>query len=155
MAHELQKTSTTDCHTIKATASSKDLLLTVRQDPTVLMEVLDLVVRDEVVQLAKLKDQLPSSPKSAPPASRIVDRLSAFRVNVATFMDQYIIDLPLVRSLTYSIHGTVARAAMAADFGKEIIFDFDVKENSHEMRGEVNNAFGVSQPSSCHLQMGG
>jgi hypothetical protein len=38
------------------------------------------------------------------------------------------------------ISGNVTRAAMAANFGKEIIFDFDIKENSHEMRINVNKA---------------
>ncbi|KAJ4300293.1 Macrophage colony-stimulating factor 1 receptor [Collariella sp. IMI 366227] len=30
-------------------------------------------------------------------------------------------------------------AAMAANFGREIIFDFDIKENSHDMQVKVNN----------------
>ncbi len=139
LAHELNVTETTDFHTIKATASSRDLLLTIRQDPVVLMEVMDLVVRDEIAQLVKLKEQLPSSPTPATSDKNPASRVSAFRVNVATFLDQYLINVPLVRSLTYTIHGTVARVAMAADFGKEIIVDFDVKENSHEMRVDVNN----------------
>ncbi|KAH8880650.1 hypothetical protein GQ53DRAFT_833110 [Thozetella sp. PMI_491] len=139
VAHELQTTETTDCHTVKATASSNNLTLTVKQDPIVLSEVLDLLVRDEIAQLVRLKDQLPTSPKPASPSKKIVDRLSAFRVNVAMFMDQFTISIPLLRSLTYNIHGTVARAAMAADFGKEIVFDFDIKENSHEMRIEAND----------------
>ncbi|KAK3944926.1 protein CSF1 [Diplogelasinospora grovesii] len=142
LSHELQTTKTTDSHTIKATASSQHLSLVVKQDPVNLVEVLDLVVRDELAQLYRLKEQLPSSPRSTSTPSNkqlIVDRLSAFRVNVAMFMDQYTISLPLLRSLTYTINGTVARAAMAANFGREIIFDFDVKENSHDMQIKVNN----------------
>lgn len=141
VSHELQTTDTTDCHTIKATASNRYLSLIVRQDPINLAEVLDLVVQDEIAQLYRLKSQLPSSPKPVSPTKKkISERLSAFRVNVAMFMDQYTMSFPLLRHLTYTINGTVSRAAMAANFGKEIIFDFDIKENSHEMLVRVNNA---------------
>ncbi|KAK0629806.1 hypothetical protein B0T17DRAFT_526586 [Bombardia bombarda] len=139
VSHEFHATQTTDSHIIKATANSKYLSLAVKQDPINLAEVLDLVVRDEISQLYRLKNRFPSSTHSPSPAKRIVDRLSAFRVNVAMFMDQYTISLPLLRSLTYTVHGTVARMAMAANFGTEIIFDFDIKENSHEMQTKVNN----------------
>ncbi|KAK3688539.1 hypothetical protein B0T22DRAFT_156802 [Podospora appendiculata] len=139
VSHELQPTQTTDCYTIKATASSNDMSLVVRQDPINLAEVFDLVVRDEIAQLYKLKSRLPSSGPSGPTTIKIFDRLSAFRVNVAMFMDKYTISLPLLRTLTYTVHGTVARAAMAANFGKEIIFDFDIKENWHEMQTKVND----------------
>lgn len=141
VSHELQTTDTTDCHTIKATASNRYLGLVVRQDPINLAEVLDLVVQDEIAQLYRLKAHLPSSPKPVSPTKKkISERLSAFRVNVAMFMDQYTMSFPLLRHLTYTINGTVSRAAMAANFGKEIIFDFDIKENSHEMLVRVNNA---------------
>ncbi|KAK3990033.1 protein CSF1 [Cladorrhinum sp. PSN332] len=140
VSHELQATKTTDSHTIKTTASSKYLNLTVRQDPITLAEVIDLLVQDEFSQLYKLKHQFPSSsPSSVSSSKKIVDRLSAFRVNAALFLDQYTICIPLLRSLTYTVHGTVSRAAVAANFGKELIFDFDIKENSHDMQVKVNN----------------
>jgi hypothetical protein len=139
ISHELQATQRTNSHTIKATASSQYLGLIVKQDSISLAEVLDLVVRDEFAQLYKLKAQLPSSARPTSSPQRIADRLSAFRVNVALFMDRYTISLPLLRSLTYTIHGTVSRAAMAANFGREIIFDFDIKENSHDIQVKVNN----------------
>ncbi|KAK4454351.1 protein CSF1 [Podospora aff. communis PSN243] len=139
-SHELQTTDTTDSHTIKTTASSRYLSLVVKQDPINLAEVLDLVVQDEVAQLYRLKNQLPASPRAHSPGKRkIVERLSAFRVNVAMFMDEYTVSVPLLRTLTYTVNGTVSRAAMAANFGREIIFDFDIKENSHEMQIKVDN----------------
>ncbi|KAL2175609.1 uncharacterized protein P884DRAFT_205389 [Thermothelomyces heterothallicus CBS 202.75] len=139
LSHELRALATTDSHTIKAAASNQYLSLVVKQDPATLAEVCDLLVRDEFVQLYKLKNQLPSSPQPASPPRKLADRLSAFRVNVALFVDRYTISLPLVPSLTYSVHGTVSRAAMAANFGQEVIFDFDIKENYHDMQVKVNN----------------
>ncbi|KAK3306982.1 uncharacterized protein B0T15DRAFT_432116 [Chaetomium strumarium] len=141
VSHELRASRTTDSHTVKTAASNRYMSLTVKQDPITLAEVLDLLVRDEFAQLYRLKAQLGASSRPASPRPRrITDRLSAFRVNVALFMDRYTISLPLLRSLTYTIHGTVSRAAMAANFGREIIFDFDIKENSHDVQVIVNNA---------------
>lgn len=144
VSHTLQKTKTTDSHTIKASANSKQLSLAVQQDPLGLLEVLDLLVKDEAAQLYRLKSHLPSSmsqpePEPKKPEIGIKDRLSSFRVNVALFLDEYYISVPLLPSLTYCISGVVARAALAANFGKELIFDFDIKENSHEIQVKVNN----------------
>jgi hypothetical protein len=137
VAHELRPTTTTDCHILKATASSRDLSVVVKQDPVVLAEVVDAVIRDEVGQLYRIFQGMPSSPAPATPTKTMADRLSAFRVNIAIFTDHYNISVPLLPSLIYNVSGTVTRAAMAANFGKEIIFDFDIKENFHEMQINV------------------
>ncbi|KAJ0117846.1 hypothetical protein J7T55_014295 [Diaporthe amygdali] len=141
VSHTLQATETTDSHIIKASASSKQLSFAVQQDPIGLLEVLDLLIKDEAAQLYRLKGHLPSSssPKPKQLQPKIKERLSSVRVNLAMFLDEYYISIPLLQSLTYCVSGVVARAAMAANFGKEIIFDFDIKENSHEMQIRVNN----------------
>lgn len=139
VSHALQATRTTDLHTIKASANSKKLTFAVEQDPIGLLEVVDLLIKDEASQVNRLMAQLPSSPQPKHPERKISDRLSSFRVNVALFLDGYHISIPLLQSLTYRVSGVVARAAMAANFGKELIFDFDIKENSHDIQVQVNN----------------
>ncbi|XXG99035.1 translation elongation factor 2 [Hypoxylon texense] len=139
IAHEVQFDKHSSAHTIKAAASSQDLEFIVRQDPIVLAEVLDLLVKDEVAQLYALGQGFPTDPRPAPEDQGGMGRLSSIRLNLAMFLDSYTITLPLLRSLTYTISGVVARANMAATFGKEIILDFDVKENSHDMQINVNN----------------
>ncbi|KAF3767989.1 hypothetical protein M406DRAFT_338653 [Cryphonectria parasitica EP155] len=138
-SHTLQATETIDRHTIKASASSKQLTFAVEQDPTGLLEVLDLLVKDEAARFNRLLAQLPSSPRPKRSGRKIRDRLSSFRVNVAMFLDEYHVSIPLLQSLTYRMAGVVARVAMAANFGKELIIDFDIKENSHEVQARVNN----------------
>ncbi|KAI1807610.1 hypothetical protein F4811DRAFT_505312 [Daldinia bambusicola] len=139
IAHELQFDGQSSTHTIRSAASSQDLEFIVKQDPIVLAEVLDLLVRDEVAQLYALAQRFPSSPEPEPEKRTTAERLSTIQLNLAMFLDSYTISLPLLRSLTYTISGVVARANMAANFGKEVILDFDIKENSHDMRIEVNN----------------
>lgn len=139
-SHEVHSSGSVDSHTVKSTASCKNLALAVKQDPIALLEVADLLVRDELAQLYRLKGQLPQSdPEPQKPGRRIAERLSAYRVNVALFLDEYTISVPLLQSLTYNISGVVSRAAMAANFGREVIFDFDISENSHEIQINVNN----------------
>ena len=139
LSHELLQSDDADSHTIKATASTQKLSLSVKQDPLVLIEVLDLLIRDEAAQLYRLKHHLPSSPGPGSRPKPMVERLSNIRLNIAMFLNEYSISVPLLRSLTYHISGVVARVATAATFGKEIIVDFDVKENSHEMQIDINN----------------
>ncbi|CAK7221012.1 Macrophage colony-stimulating factor 1 receptor [Sporothrix curviconia] len=158
VAHSMQasKKLGRDEHTIKATASSRNFSFGVKQDPLALLETLDLLVRDEVAQLYQLGELfplVPEKPKQQPQQQqqqqqakaddgtgngngngKIARHLSAFSFEVALFLEEYTISVPLLRSLTYKISGVVARVAVAAHFGKEVIFDFDVKENSHEMQ---------------------
>ncbi|KAK8052108.1 hypothetical protein PG993_003493 [Apiospora rasikravindrae] len=140
VSHELLESDVASTHTIKSTASSQDLRLTIKQDPIVLTEVIDTIVQDELAQLYQLRSHLPSAPAQRPKSHKITERLSSYRVDLAMFLNTYTVTLPLLRSITYTISGVVARAAMAANFGKEIIFDFDIKENSHDMQLHVNNA---------------
>lgn len=141
ISHELQNTDDKSNHTIKASAGSRSLTFTIKEDPIGLMEVLDRLLGDEIQTVYSLKNQLASMSKSTPPdeQKKISDRLSSVRFNLAMFLDEYSITVPFLQSLTYKITGTVARAAVAANFGKEIIFDFDIKENYHEMQINVRN----------------
>ncbi|KAL7949960.1 hypothetical protein V8C42DRAFT_186696 [Trichoderma barbatum] len=138
VSHELRSADEVPTHKVKATASSQSLTLAVKQDPIGLMEVLDLLFRDEIAQIYRLKTQFPDSPKPQSPVEA-ANRPPNFKINIATFLDAYEIRLPLVPALTYKISGVVARAACAANSSKEIIFDFDIKENSHEMQINVKN----------------
>ncbi|KAI1459338.1 hypothetical protein F4805DRAFT_77689 [Annulohypoxylon moriforme] len=138
IVHDVQSEKQFDTHTIRSAASSQDLKFIVKQDPIVLAEVLDLLVKDEVAQLYALGQRFPSNP-SPEPREHKGGRLSTIQGNLAMFLDSYTITIPLLRSLTYTISGVVARANMAANFGKEMILDFDIKENSHDMQIDVNN----------------
>ncbi|KAL2061825.1 hypothetical protein VTL71DRAFT_7203 [Oculimacula yallundae] len=120
---------------VKIAANCQDLSLVVRQDILALIEVLDLIVGDEVAQLYRLSKKIPhakpSSPKMEAPAD---DGNSTTRINVALFLDKYNISVPLLQSLTYIVSGVVARASLAAQMDSEILFDFDIKEHSHDIQ---------------------
>ncbi|KAF4513082.1 hypothetical protein G6O67_000402 [Ophiocordyceps sinensis] len=137
-SQELQETEEALFRSFKLTGSCQDLTFAVKQDPIILLEIIDLVIRDEVAQLYRLQSQMPVSTKDSEPI-KMVDRLSRVKINVAMFLDSYTISVPLLQSLTYKISGVVARIACAANHGEEFIIDFDVKENSHGMQIDVRN----------------
>ncbi|KAL6860273.1 Macrophage colony-stimulating factor 1 receptor [Amphichorda felina] len=138
VSREMQESRDSSIQTVKSAASSRSLKLAIKQDPIVLMGVLDRLLRDEMAQVIRLQKQFPARLKPKEHV-KMRERLSTFRFNVSLFLDKYTISVPLLQSLTYTIFGDVARAACAANFGKEIIFDFDVKESSHEMQIDVRN----------------
>ena len=143
---ESQESIDASIKTVKSTATSHSLKFVMKQDPIALIEVIDLLLQDEVTQILRLHKQFDSKPPQPKDPIKIRDRLSTFKFNIALFLEKYTISIPLLQSLTYKISGNVARAACAANFGKEIIFDFDVKENFHEMQIDVRN-----EPQSISL----
>ncbi|KAI0398392.1 putative fermentation associated protein [Xylariaceae sp. FL0594] len=131
---------TNPTHTIRAAASCLRLDFALLQDPVVLAEVGGLLIIDEAAQIFELQKKLSASsplPATKPPAAA---PSPSIRLNLAMFLDSYTITVPLTHSLTYTINGTVARATMAASDDKNMTFEFDVKENSHDMRIRSSNA---------------
>jgi hypothetical protein len=138
LAHQLQEGLDASLHSVKATASSQNLQTMVKQDPIGLMEVFELLLQDEIAQILRLQKQIPGDSQPQEPV-KMVERLSKFRFDIAMFLDQYSISVALLQSLSYKISGVVARAACTSSFGNEVIFDFDIKENSHETQINVKN----------------
>ncbi|KHN97987.1 uncharacterized protein MAM_04376 [Metarhizium album ARSEF 1941] len=146
IAYEIEKTTDVDAHVVKVSASSPNMTLRVKDDPIGLLEVLDLLIRDEAAQTHRLKDLIPSSPEGRKQRIKLQQRISTIVVKAVMFLDEYTLSIPLLQSLTYKITGSVSRASCAAHFGKGLVFDFDIKENSHEMQINVKD-----EPQSISL----
>ncbi|KAF4631400.1 hypothetical protein G7Y89_g6733 [Cudoniella acicularis] len=134
ISHEEQLDNGIPINTIKVAGNCQKLSFAVRQDILALVEVLDLIIGDEAAQLYGLKKNMPAIPSQ----TRFVEverkPKSVTKINVALVLDKYDISILLLQSLTYNISGIVARASLAAEMGSEVVFDFDVKENSHDMQ---------------------
>jgi hypothetical protein len=125
--------------TWKAAGNCNQLSFVVKQDALALLEVADLLIGDEIAQIHQLVAKLPSKPsqhtKQAPPRPASINK-----VNVALFLDRYHISLPLLHSLAYNVSGVVARASLAAIQDSDIVFDFDIKENAHDVQTQADGA---------------
>ncbi|CAH0040867.1 unnamed protein product [Clonostachys solani] len=142
ISHEMLPTEDIPILTVKSMASCQGLQLAIKQDPIGLMEVIDLLLRDEISHLLRVQAQAPSQPKPKQDSKedvKMADRFSNAKINVAMFLDKYSLSVSLLQSLTYKISGAVARATVAANVGRDLVFDFDIKENSHEMQIDVRN----------------
>ncbi|KAI8954461.1 hypothetical protein F4801DRAFT_503503 [Xylaria longipes] len=140
IAHEALSAGNSSSHSIRAAASSQSLDITILQDPMVLADVADLLIIDEATQLRRLQKKS-ARPSTVPTTKQsATDLSSSLSLNLAMFLDSYTITVPLLHSLTYIITGTVSRATMAVDARKHLTFDFDVKENSHDMQVRLANA---------------
>ena len=127
---------------IKVAGNCQELSFVVQQDVQALIEVLDLVIGDEVAQLHRLKANFPSP---STPQMEVIEPApdstvaSRNRINVALFLDMYHISVPLLHSLKYNVSGVVARASITAQLESEVIFDFDIKEHSHDIQTTINS----------------
>ncbi|KAH7031139.1 uncharacterized protein B0I36DRAFT_289015 [Microdochium trichocladiopsis] len=123
---------------IKLVASSDDFKLAVKQDPLALTEIADMVVRDELSQLYYLQKKFPKRAASGanPP---MLSKPAPTQLTLTMFMNSYKITAPLLRSIIYTVSGDVARAKVAGELGREMVFDFDIKQNEHHVQVKVNN----------------
>ncbi|KAI0165642.1 putative fermentation associated protein [Xylariaceae sp. FL1272] len=140
VTHEMLSVNQTPGHIVRAAASSKNLAINIQQDPIVLAEVVDLLVKDEAAQLHELQQKIQKRQPNQQSHQPVKRQSGTLSFDLATFLDSYTVTVPLLRSLTYHITGTVARATLGAIANKQIIFDFDVKENSHDIQIRSNKA---------------
>ncbi|KAN0104420.1 hypothetical protein V8E51_010165 [Hyaloscypha variabilis] len=139
-SHESNTLNELPTNILKIAGNCQQLSFVVRQDILALIEVLDLVVGDEVAQLHHLAKKIPTGKQHQPKQEPAVGKASSVtKVNIALFLDMYHISLPLLHSLTYNVSGVVARASVAAQLDSEIVFDFDVKEHSHDIQTRIAN----------------
>jgi hypothetical protein len=124
----------------KVSGNCQELSFVVRQDILALIEALDLIIGDEVAQLYHLKKNIPPARTPTQPGQSAEPLpVSVNKINVALFLDMYQISIPLLQSLTYNVSGVVARASVAAQLGSEVVFDFDIKEHSHDIQTMIAN----------------
>lgn len=157
VSHEILMVKDIPTNIFKVAANAQEFSFVVQQDIVELIEVLDLVIGDEVVQLHQLATKFPAArqstssltaPLTAPP-SNIQESKTINKIHLALFLDMYQISIPLIRSLAYTVSGVIARASLAAQFGSEIVFDFDIKDHSHDVQTTHDN----KQESISLLQM--
>lgn len=118
----------------KIAGNAQQISFVVKQEPIALLEVLDCVVGDEAAQIRRIFQSLPKKSAQQPVKPNSPDITVINKINIILFLDVYHISLPLLHSLRYDISGVVARASLAARQIGDFVFDFDIKENSHDIQ---------------------
>jgi hypothetical protein len=141
-SHEGQVINEIPVNLINVAGNCQQLTFAVKQDILALIEVLDVFIGDEVAQIYRLKEHIPATtPSQIQPSEQPRKPTPINKINVALFLDMYNISIPLLQSLTYNISGDVARASLAARSDSEVVFEFDIKEHSHDMQTVVANKY--------------
>jgi len=141
-SYETQVVNELPINTINIVGNCQQLTFALKQDIMALIEVLDVFIGDEVAQIYRLKEHMPPTAPTRAQTSEPARRPTPItKINVALFLDMYDISIPLLQSLTYKIAGVVARASLAAQSNSEVVFDFDIKEHSHDMQTVVADKY--------------
>ncbi|KIX05697.1 uncharacterized protein Z518_03669 [Rhinocladiella mackenziei CBS 650.93] len=134
---------------VQLCAASHRFRFEMKEDPVNLLTVVDSVIQDEVLEITKLIDQVPSDgDKSAGQTPTSSDR-SDLDLHVAMFLDDYRLNLTVVPSLHYAISGNVARTSILPSKDGGFDINFDIKEHEHSF--EVPQ--GDSRGNMSILQM--
>jgi hypothetical protein len=140
-SYETQTSEGSQSTALKVAGNCRELSFVVQQDLLALIDVFDVIVGDEIAQLYQLQRIIPKTKNiqtlAAGPSPQ--GHTGTTRINVALFLERYHISVPLLQSLTYNVSGAVARASIAAHLGSEVVFDFDIKEHSHDIQTIVAN----------------
>lgn len=122
-------------NTLNVAAKCQELSFILKQDMMALIEVVNLLIVDEITQVYELTHIIPNNTPTNQRSDSLVTGVSFFpKVSIALFLDQYHISIQLLHSLRYDIFGDVARASITAQLSKEIVFDFDIKDHTHDIK---------------------
>ena len=116
----------------KLAGTCQELTCNIEEELPGVIETMELIVRDEVAYLRNLFSQASATLVHGKPVE-IANQENSTRIYVALFLTSYSIRLALLQSLSYVTSGNVARASFMPDSGSGFVFDFDLKEQLHQV----------------------
>ena len=142
----------------KVVASGRKVYFRVAEQPLRVAEVVDKILQDEVVHLARLFDKL--SATKASPLSSGTAKAAPPKAHLALFLDSYIISAAVLPSLVYQINGAGVRSSIISGLPQQSMMkvNLDLKQHSHVLQSHANhNAKEVSTlqvpPIYGHLKL--
>ena len=133
-----------------ATSCNK-LSFKVLEHPIGLLEVVDLLLKDEVMCVKELIQSL--HPSTGPEHSSTLSSrpVNLGRFHIALFLNSYLVSFTILPSMTYKVCGYVARSSMQSGMhrGSKILVDFDVKDHEHIVTSQ--NDYASDEISTMHM----
>ncbi|KAF2196775.1 hypothetical protein GQ43DRAFT_476026 [Delitschia confertaspora ATCC 74209] len=118
---------------IKFVGISRMITVHIAEDVLGLLEVLDAVIRDEVVYICDQIVPLQNSRKAeAANSSGPSEKLP--NITVALLMDSYLVDITVLQSLIWSISGSSGRLSVSPAISKDVTLTVDYDLDSHVQR---------------------
>ena len=133
-----------------ATSCNK-LSFMVLEHPLGLLEVADLLLKDELVFIKEVIQPLQRAGDSKHSTTLSSGPIGQERFHVALFLNSYEISFTILPSMTYNVSGQVARTSIQSGTHHEskILVDFDVKDHKHIVTSEDDHA--SDEISTMHM----
>lgn len=131
---------------IKVAATSHMIVIKVEEDILGIIEIADIVLRDEVayfVQQSRVIQNIAEEKSKGVTKTTKVNQLP--NVTLALFMDAYRVELALLQPLGWSISGSSGRIAVVPALGKNVTLqvDYDLDASFHRMYSNSTDGSNV------------
>ncbi|CAE7026991.1 hypothetical protein PTTW11_04169 [Pyrenophora teres f. teres] len=121
---------------IKVAAASHKIAVKVQEDILGLIEVVDIVVKDEVAYFHRQSTIVQELAKTSSKDDAVEESKTQLpNISLALFMDAYQIELAVIQPLGWSITGSSGRIAVIPALGKYVTLrvDYDLEANFHRL----------------------
>lgn len=142
IAHHASGGDTAAQDQIKVAGASQTITLKVEEDILGIIEVVDAVVRDEVASLYRQATALRQSVRKGSELSVTSQKSSQLpNITLALFMDEYSIELALLRSLTWTVEGSAGRISVVPALGRNVTLriDYDLSAHCHRLVNQLDD----------------
>ena len=123
-------------HNWKVAASCSSIAFKVLEDPLLIFEVADLILRDEVAYAVNIVQILRESLRKTQIDAQEQVESARNRVHVTLFVDSYVLSLTVLPSLIYRISGEGARTTVQHGLREdsETMINLDLRDHIHAFR---------------------
>jgi hypothetical protein len=132
---------------IKVAGASRRIELKVEEDILGILETADVVLRDEIAYIHRQITALrrPQEEKVSEPQHPDLSSEQLPNITLALLMDEYIVELALLQSLTWTIAGSYGRVSVIPSLGRDVTLrvDYDLAAHTHSMSSKSHRQTNV------------
>ena len=149
-----------DHYSWKVTASCSSIAFRVLEDPLLIFEVVDLILRDEAAHAVSIAQNVRKRLRQAQFDAQEQAESAMNKVHVTLFVDSYLLNLTVLPSLIYRISGEGARTTVQHGLreASETMINLDLQDHIHAFRTQGKNTSGKIAamhipPINSHLSL--
>ncbi|KAI9684395.1 MAG: hypothetical protein M1829_002205 [Trizodia sp. TS-e1964] len=128
----------------KLVGNCQNLSFEIREDMIGLMEAIDSFISDEVAYVHRQLKRHFYSHAEGTKSPKLVATKPPQKFHLALFLESYKLSMDLVRSLTYAVSGQVARISLVPRNASEVVIDFDLKTQSHDIWTGIDKPYQIA-----------
>ena len=118
-------------------ASSDSVSLKLMEDPLLIIEVLDIVLKDEATYIRRFAQDIKKYIIQSHEATKIQNQPTSRKAHVTLCLNSYAVSLMILPSLIYEISGGVSRTTVQHGLrqASETLIDLDISDHIHAFKG--------------------